>query len=558
MKKIVLILLAIIAIAVIAILFFFKSDSANPYPKTEWGKFSGICSVEDVPDHNYGKDFHGCDYSVPESEIPVFEKSNLEWNNIFDNKKSLPIMGSAMIDVDNDGIDEVFLAGGVTQQDVILEYEDGGFSTSKMSLPVKPENTSTFGAVSFDLDADGYNDLLLTGDYGVVWYRNTGSGFEVNKINVPLNEKSVAASVTLGDIDHDGDADMFVSAYIKLDRMEGQTIFKDFNYGGSSLLMINNGDNTFTDMTAEYGLTYVHNTFCAVFVDIDSDGYLDLVAAHDTGEVRTYKNQGGKSFIKKSNPTTGKYAYPMGIAVGDYDSDGNIDFFFSNTGSSVPTFLARGDLAETDEFISDWLLFKNNGDFTFTNVAKEAKVADFEFSWGAIFQDFNLDGRQDLVVAENYVDFPPHKLFKLPGRFLLQRPDGTFAAVEEQAEVVNENYAVTPLTSDFNQDGYPDLVFTNLAGQSQAHINKGGDANYIAFRLPETAEFVGSKITVTKNDGSILSDVYVIGEGLVSDQTATLTFGLGQDPTITGVQLNLPNGQTKELNNYSVNKVNKL
>ena len=53
--------------------------------------------------------------------------------------------------------------------------------------------------------------------------------------------------------------------------------------------------------------------------------------------------------------------------------------------------------------------------------------------WGTLFEDFNLDGRQDLVVAENYIDFPPQKLFRLPCSFLIQRPDGTFSAVEDQA-----------------------------------------------------------------------------------------------------------------------------
>lgn len=102
------------------------------------------------------------------------------------------------------------------------------------------------------------------------------------------------------------------------------------------------------------------------------------------------------------------------------------------------------------------------------------------------------------------------------------------------------------------------MIFANIAGKSQAHINKGGDANYIAFRFPETARYAGSKITVTKNDGSILSDVYVIGEGLVSDQTATVTFGLGEDTTIKSVVLNLPNGQTQSIASYSVNQVNRL
>ena len=88
----------------------------------------------------------------------------------------------------------------------------------------------------------------------------------------------------------------------------------------------------------------------------------------------------------KSNPTTGKYAYPMGIAVGDYDNNGFLDFFFSNTGSSVPEFLARGDLAEEDTFIKEWMLFKNSGNFNFSDAAKATKVADFEFSWGAILK----------------------------------------------------------------------------------------------------------------------------------------------------------------------------
>jgi len=558
MKKVLLILLAIIVVAVLGILVFFKSDSTNPYAETNWGRFSGTSVQADSPDDNYGKDFQGCDYSVPKEEIPVFKNASLSWNNEFDNTKSLPLMGSALIDVDNDGVDEIFLGGGVLQEDALLKYTNGGFVESEFDLPAKPDGTTTFGAVSFDLDTDGRTDLILTGNYGVVWYRNTGDRFEASTISVPLNDKSEAASVTMGDIDHDGDADIFVSAYIKLDKMEGQTIFKDFNYGGSSLLMINNGDNTFTDKTEEFGLTYVHNTFCAVFVDVDNDGFLDLVVAHDTGEVRTYKNEAGTRFTMKTNPTTGKYAYPMGIAVGDYNNDGNVDFFFSNTGSSVPEFLAKGDLADEDEFIGTWMLFENRGDFNFKDAADETKVSDFEFSWGALFHDFNLDGRQDLVVAENYVDFPPHKLFKLPGRFLLQREDGTFASVEDQANAINKNYAITPLTSDFNSDGYPDLVFANLSGDSKALINAGGSANHIAFRFAENAKNLGAKVTITKNDGSILSDVYVIGEGLASDQSSTLIFGLGTDESIASATIVYGDGSQQSIDSPAINTVHNM
>jgi len=204
------------------------------------------------------------------------------------------------------------------------------------------------------------------------------------------------------------------------------------------------------------------------------------------------------------------------------------------------------------------MLFENKGDFSFVDVAESKKVADFEFSWGALFQDFNLDGRQDLVVAENYVDFPPHKLFKLPGRFLLQREDGTFASVEDQANAINKNYAITPLTSDFNSDGYPDLVFVNLSGESRAIINSGGSANHIAFKFAENAKNLGAKVTVTKNDGSILSDVYVIGEGLASDQTSTVTFGLGGEESVKSAVIVFGDGSQKSIDSPAINTVHNL
>ncbi len=558
MKKIILSVIVILVLAVSAVLLFFKGDTKDPYKDISWGRYSGTSQTENAPAKNFGKEYQSCNYSVPGEEIPVFKDAKISFKNSYSKKKSLPLMASALIDVNNDGVDELFVGGGLEQEDALFSYSDGGFVKSSFNLPAKSEKFSTYGAVSFDLDSDGKTDLFITTDIGLLWYRNTGEGFEVSKVAIPFDEKSVAASITFGDVNRDGHADMFVANYIKKDLMEGQTIFKDFNYGGSSLLMINNGDNTFKDATEAYGLTYIHNTFMGIFVDIDNDGWLDLVAAHDTGEARTYKNEGGQKFTMKPNPTTGKYAYPMGIAVGDYNNDGNIDFFFSNTGTSVPVFMARGDLAEEDVFIKEWMLFKNEGNFKFTDAAKEAKVADFEFSWGAIFQDFNLDGRQDLVVAENYVDFPPHALFKLPCRFLVQRADGTFAAVEDQANAINKNYAITPLTSDFNQDGYPDLAYANLDGPVVVRLNKGGNANYIAVRLPETAKYVGARIMVTKKDGSTLSDAYVIGEGLGSDQTATVTFGLGTDTEVTSVKVALSDGTTQDLPNPKVNAVNTL
>ena len=174
-------------------------------------------------------------------------------------------------------------------------------------------------------------------------------------------------------------------------------------------------------------------------------------------------------------------------------------------------------------------MFKNKGNFQFDNIAEQVNIADYKFSWGAIFEDCNLDGKDDLVVSENYIGFPPHQLkfLRLPGRFLIQNTVGEFAETGEQSGVINTGYGITPITADFNNDGYPDLVHINVAGKSKAFINKGGNAKYLKVKLPDTITSIAAKIVVKRSDGTTLRRDYVSGEGLNSDQSHIQIFALG-------------------------------
>lgn len=533
MKKLKWILPLIIVLIIGVALIYFWKDTTNPY-------VSSPLSIK------------GCDLTVPDSIIPKFTEVTVNFTHQFNDKTSLPVLGSCLVDINNDGIDELFIGGGSTQDDALFQFSNGAFKniSSVVKLPAKKGNT--LGAVSYDFNQDGFTDILVTRDSGVFVLLNNNGTFSSEEINVHLNEKSTPISLTLGDFNQDGFIDLFVAGYIKIELMEGQTIFNDKKYGGSSVLLLNNGDNTFTDITKSAGLEYVHNTFQGIFVDVNNDSKLDLVVAYDTGEPRIYINQDGTSFKLKNNPLTGKFSYPMGIAVGDYDNNQAPDFFFSNTGTSVPKALAKGDLKEGQELFTDWILFNNDGNGEFTDTAKNTNIAEFEFSWGAIFEDFNLDGKQDLAVAENYIAFPPQALFKLPCRFLLQLDNGTFAATEQQANVVNKNYAITPLSSDFNNDGYPDLVYANLNGEVKAFINNGGKANFVKVRMQDKAELIGASVTVTTENGT-QTNYNVIGEGLCSDQSNTLIFGLGDAKNITAITIKDSKGNSRVLENIAVN-----
>jgi len=511
--------IVLLAIGLIAVLTWFSSkDRSNSYPVNNDGL-----------------------------AIPRFEHQSIDFIPSYDATKTIPFAAGAIIDIDNDGIEEVFFGGGIDQQDVIYAFDNGQFVDITINTGIaKDTPDKTFSAISLDLDIDGDADLLVTRQSGIFLYRNEGGKFVSKKLDLDLDAETVPLSVAAADINRDGLYDFYVSGYIAREFVQGETIFNQ-EYGGVSALYVNLGNDTFNNITEQAGMLYQHNTFQSVFIDVDDDKLEDIVVAHDTGQVRTWKNLGDLKFESVDNPTSDYFSYPMGIAVTDLKNDGLPDFFFSNVGSTVPDALVRGDLTDDQVLHKEWILFENQGDFTFTDVAARSQVADFEFSWGAIFEDFNLDGRDDLVVSENYAGWPLHKLpmWRLNGRFLLQTESGVFSEAGDESGVVNREYGISPLTADFNQDGYPDLIHVNLLGQQNVFISKAGSNGYLKVKLPNTVASIGSEVHVTLSDGTTLIQSFVVGEGLVSDQSHVLIFGLGKQKA-TRVLVKALDGQEQE------------
>lgn len=489
----------------------------------------------------------GVDYDVSTEgvDIPKFTSVDLDFVHVYDSKKSIQTLGSAILDLDGKGAEELFIGGGRGQGDVLYRFENGAFKdvTQEAAL-VKEGDEATLSAVSLDVDKDGDDDLIVSRSKGVWIYTNDGGKLTGKKIELPIHEATSPLSVAVCDLNQDGHFDMYICGYLEKEKIEGLNIFNKKDYGGLSQLYINNGDNTFSDHTESSGLYYKHNTFQAVFSDVDQDGDADLVVAHDTGQVRTYRNLGGIKFELVENPNSNVYSYPMGVAMSDYDNDGRVDFFFSNTGTTAPIFAARGDLNDDQVYHPDWIMFRNEGDFKFTDTAETVKVAAYEFSWGAIFEDFNLDGRPDLVVSENFVDLPPYKIpfLRLPCRFMIQNTAGEFAAVGKEAGVVNQAFSIAPLSADFNLDGVPDLVHANMAGKSKVFLSEGNTKSFLKVKIPNESKSVGAMVKASLSDGRVLYRPFVKGEGLCSDSTPIITLGLGE-ATVVSVEVTFLDGR---------------
>lgn len=483
---------------------------------------------------------------TPQGETDLaFTQVNLPFAHEADLVGSLPFLASAAIDINGDGTDELFLGGGDLQADGFFKFENGKFVAMNMSIQ-KDSQDATHGAATMDIDNDGDVDLFTARESGVWFHENKGGAFGSVKLDLGLADNTTPLSLGFGDINQDGLSDMYVAGYIKIGLVEGETIFSD-NYGGYSYLFLNEGSGTaWKDVSKSSGIWRQHNTFLGVFADLDNDNDSDLIIAQDTGRVEMYRNNGDVTFTPIENPSV--YSYPMGVAVGDIDNDGLVDLYFSNVGYTLPPAVLRGDLKKDDPFNPSYMLFHNDGGLNFSDVSDEYNAARYGFGWGTVMADMNLDGKEDLLAAQNYARFPANDLLQhYPGK-ILQNYGDHFQPVEKVSGAENSLFGIAPIVSDFNGDGWPDLVWANLDGQSLAYINKGGNRSHIKVRLPNTASSLGARIEVETSDGQTQYKQLITSQGLGSDQGRDLIFGVGKDASVISVTVNFQNGRTERIN----------
>ena len=490
---------------------------------------------------------------VPQGETDLrFTEISADFAHHSDFDEFLPFMALSAIDIDNDGIDEIFVGGGAGQPDALLRYSDRRL----VRLPTsswfqKMNDEPSYGAASIDVNGDGLVDLFVARASGLYLYENNGHGFTGRKINTPLDETSSPLSIALGDINKDGAVDLYLSNYIRPAYVDGQTIFNR-EYGAISNLLLNNGDNTFADITSSSGVFEQHNTFTAAFVDLDNDGYSDLVVAQDTGMPRVFRNNGDLTFDNVELPVT--YSFPMGIAVSDYNNDGYMDLYFSNVGSTLPDVLLRGDLTREQNLNKNYILLENQGDFIFQDVAKSRNAHNYGFGWGLVSFDFNNDTLADYLITQNYIRFPGVKLLELySGNLLQQYADGHFSPVEKSALIENRNFGVTTVVSDFNNDGWPDVVIGNLNGKVRVFMNDGGQRNWLKVRLDDSVRSIGARLALTLSDGRTYHNQFYTSEGLGSDQTADLFFGLGDAIRLSELTVRFQDGEVITVSSPEVN-----
>jgi len=455
------------------------------------------------------------------------------------------VAGACWFDFDGDGNLDLFLTNGKTQPNALFKGDgSGGFTDVAVAAGVA-DGVGYCGVIAADIDNDGYQDIFLTGDGGVggtgdtrvKLYRNRGDGtFQDITLSSGIGGQVTTLAAAFADIDGDGYLDLFICAPGSL-----TTVTQDRNK-----LYLNNGDRTFTDISASSGVDTDLGACACFFSDVNDDGWIDLIVA-DCNDVHfaptpieLFLNNGDSTFTEVGAAAgLGAGGFWMGFGPADYDNDGDIDIFVTNLGGP-------GNRAE---------LYSNDGDGTYTAVGASANADLLKFGWGAAFHDFDNDGWADIFYAGGL----PGNFENNPGRLLYNNGDQTFTPIAAQLPVDMSGYASGVAAGDYDNDGFLDLVVAREPTPShpngQPHLlhNLGTTGGWVRIVLVGTVsnrDAVGARVRVTAGGLTQTKEIYA-GSSFASMDSQWLLFGLGAQPGTDGIEVRWPGGLVETFSDAS-------
>lgn len=455
--------------------------------------------------------------------------------------------GAAWGDIEGDGDLDLFLPARKDPARLWVNDGAGHFTDEAAARGADNSGAEGASAVFADYDNDGDQDLYVV-NYGPNrLYGNDGGGrFTDVAALAGVADPHVGASASWGDYDRDGWLDLYVTNNIDCD--SGPSVYQP------DKLYHNESDGTFTDQTALLGEDATLGAgFQAVWFDYDGDLDQDLYLVNDyigpePDENHLWRNNGpaeggGWTFTDVSARSGTNWAMnAMGIAVGDYDRDIDLDFAVSSIAGNV--------------------LAMNRRDGTFANRAGPAGVervyqkADrTSITWGLGFHDLNLDGWEDLfVVAGALQTLDPYQ----PDQLFVNAADGTFFDLSAPGGIADTAIGRGAAFADYDRDGLVDVYVVNQDGTPRLLRNVTTPGSHWlevdTVGRVSNRDGCGAVLTAEAGGATLLRQV-LCGSSLGAGSDTVVHFGLGTATSLSRLVIRWPSGIRQVLHNVAVDRL---